>query len=493
MTQKEMIDLLESNSLVVKHQVYQKENDREIRDITYNSKECKEGSAFFVKGKNFKVDYIKDAISNGAFIIISEQEYKDIDCGYIIVNDIRRAMAVVALEFFGRAYKAFNLIGLTGTKGKTTTTYFIKNILDAYLKKQSAVISTVGTYTGIREMESHLTTPEAIELQRYFSEIKQSGISFCTMEVTSQAYKTDRVYDMHFNTGVFLNISEDHISDAEHPNFNDYLNCKLEFVKNTDHMIINYETDYYEAVLDAAKNAKKIITYGTDKSKDKADYYIDNIEKLPQGFKFDVHKTEYGKEVYFHTFEIGMQGRFNIENALAAIIVAKLYDVDDNSIEIGLKKTTVEGRMNVFSKNGITVIVDYAHNKLSFTKFFESVSLDYPGSRIITVAGGPGGKAYARRKDLGTIAGKYSSYMYLTAEDPQFENVVDICKEIQSYVTCDYEIIEDRKEAVEKAINNAKPGDVIALLAKGEETYQKVKGVFVPFESDLAIAKRMMQ
>lgn len=485
MKQQDILKILKNNNLVEKEYIIQ-DYTEDVADITYNSKACTNNSCFFVKGKNFKEEYVKDAVLRGAKLVISETEFETSPANLIIVNNVRHAMVVLASEFFERAYTAMNVIGLTGTKGKTTTTYFIKNILDEYLEKPSGVISTVETYTGKRHEESHLTTPEAIELQRYFKEMKDSGIKFVTMEVASQAYKVDRIYDMVFDTGIFLNISEDHISDAEHPNFNDYFECKLKFIRNCKTVVINCEADFFETVKDNAKNAQRIITYGTVKSKGIADYYVDNVEKQGAGFKFTVHGAD-----YTHDFYINMQGRFNTENALAAIVVAKTYDIPDEVIQRGLAKTEVQGRMNVYEHNGITAIVDYAHNKLSFTKFFESVKLDYPGRRIVTIAGGPGGKAYARRKDLGEIAGSNSDYMYLTEEDPQFESIEDICKDIATYVKCPYEIVLDRTEAIEKAVKNALPGDVLALLAKGEEDYQKEKGVFVPYESDVKIIKRL--
>ena len=313
-------------------------------------------------------------------------------------------------------------------------------------------------------------------------ETYKSDIPVLVMEVASQGYKVKRVNGVTFDIGVFLNISEDHISDAEHPNFEDYLNCKLEFMKNVKTAIINRNTDFYETVRESAKNADKIITYGTD---DTADYYISNIRKEGILTVFDVNHNGAIK-----TFKTKMQGRFNVENALAAIVVAKQLGVDDDSIAYGIANTEVKGRMNIFEKDGITVIVDYAHNKLSFTKLYESLVLDYPGRKIISVGGGPGGKAYARRKDFGQIVGKYSDYIYLTAEDPQFEKVQDICSDIASYIENDkYEVVEDRKEAVLKALNNAKAGDIVVLLAKGEETYQKVRGVFTPYESDLKLAR----
>lgn len=486
MKQSEILSILKENNLVVEAKTINE--DVEIADITYNSKDCTKNSAFFVKGVNFKEEYIQDAINNGAILIIAEKEYQIQGAAVIVVNNVRRAMSLVAKDFFGNAWSKINLVGLTGTKGKTTTTYFIKNILDEYLGTKSGIISTVETYTGKRQEESHLTTPEAIELQRYLSEMVDSQIKFATLEVASQAYKVDRVVGMSFDTGVFLNISEDHISEAEHPNFNDYFECKLQFVRNCKNVIINRETDFFEIVKENAKNATRVITYGIEKGKGFADYYADNIEKLDSGFKFTVHNGENSRE-----YRIAMQGRFNVENALAAIVVAKSYNIPEDCIERGLLKTEVQGRMNVYEKDGITVIVDYAHNKLSFTKFFDAVKLDYPGRRIITVAGAPGGKAYARRKDLGEIAGAASSYMYLTEEDSQFEDTVSICKDIAQYVKCEYEIIPARKEAVEKAIKNAKPGDVVALLAKGEEDYIKTKGIFVPYESDVNIVKRLFK
>lgn len=455
----------------------------EIEHLSYNSKDIKEKTLFICKGKLFKSEYLIDGVKRGVNSYISETYYEDVpeNVAYLVVKDIRESMHLVSNLFYNYAWKDITTVGLTGTKGKTTTTYYLKNILNKHLGKRCAIISTIDTYTGITDEESHLTTPEAPDLHRFFHETKESGIPLLVMEVASQGYKVKRVNGVTFDIGVFLNISEDHISDAEHPNFEDYLNCKLEFMKNVKTAIINRNTDFYEAVVDSAKNAK-VITYGTD---DRADYYVSNIHKDGIYSVFDVIGENYKK-----TFKTNMQGRFNVENALAAIVVAKQIGVSDEDIAYGIENTEVKGRMNVFEKDGITVIVDYAHNKLSFTKLYESLVLDYPNRRIISVGGGPGGKAYARRKDFGQIVGKYSNYIYLTAEDPQFEEVKDICQDIATYIDDGkYEIVEDRKEAVLKAFGNAKEGDVIVLLAKGEETYQKVRGVFTPYESDLKLTQ----
>lgn len=486
MTQKELIKILEDKNLVVKSHVYINKANAEVTDITYNSKQCSEGCVFFVKGANFKAEYVKDAIKNGAAVIISEKEYEVEDAGIVIVSNARLAMVYVAEEFFEKAYERFNLIGITGTKGKTTTANFVSNILREHLGYKSGLISTNEIYTGKREEESHLTTPEAIELQRCFKETSDSKIKFLTMEVSSQAYKVNRINNVKFDVGIFLNISEDHISPSEHPNFTDYLNCKLEFLKNCKTVIINRGTDYFEAVLDAAKEAEKIITFGTLEHKDFVDYYVDNVENKKGILSFEVKGSEYSEK-----FKTKLQGRFNIENAMAAIIVANQYNIDEEKIKEGILNTLVKGRMSIFEKNEIKIIVDYAHNKLSFEKFFESIKEDYPGRRIISIFGAPGGKAYARRKELGEIASKYSDYIYLTADDPQFEEVSNICNEIATYIEGDHKIIEDRTEAIETAFKEASSGDIIVVLAKGGDSAQKIRGNLVHYESDLNIAKRL--
>jgi len=486
MTQKELIKLLEDNDLVKKTIVYEKYNDTRISDITYNSKSCINNSAFFVKGANFKREYLLDAILNGAIIVITEQEFSDIEAGTIIVNDIRKAMAVVAESFFGQAYKDITMIGLTGTKGKTTTATYIHNILNLHLGKRTGLLSTVETYTGKRLEESHLSTPEAIELQRYINEAVQENLKYMTMEVSSQATKVKRILDMEFDIGIFLNISEDHISPTEHPNFNDYLNCKLEFLKKCKTVIINYETDNLESVLEAAGKATRVITFGSEKVKEKVDFYYNNVRKENNVLKFTLINNGSSRE-----YTTRMLGEFNAENAVAAILAAKELGVEELNIVRGIEETTVSGRMNVFEKENKTIIVDYAHNKLSFEKFFEAVKKDYPERKIIALFGAPGGKAYGRRKDMAEVASKYATKIYLTADDPQFESVKDICNELATFVTCDCEIIEDREQAIVNAFNEMDDNAVLCLLAKGEDRYQQVKGKFEDYESDIDIAKKL--
>ncbi len=486
MTVKELIGLLENNGGVTKTVVYENMKDIEVKDITYNSKAATENSVFFVKGANFKVEYIEDAIARGAILVVAEKEYDIQNAGLVVVPNIRHAMVVCAEEFFGKAYSKIKMVGLTGTKGKTTTATYIHNILNLEKGERTALLSTIETYTGKRCEESHLSTPEAIELQRYIAESVESDLEYLVMEVSSQATKTERILNTEYDIGMFLNISEDHISPAEHPNFNDYLNSKLEFLKKCKTVIVNYETDYLEAVLDAAKDAEKLVTFGPGELKDRVDVYYTNVHKENEYLVFDI--VDNGDKA---TFKTRMMGDFNVQNATAAILTARELKVKEDNILKGIEMTTVSGRMNVFNGNNKTVIVDYAHNKLSFEKFFEAVKKDYPNSEIVALFGAPGGKAYGRRQAMSEVASRYADKIYLTADDPQFEVVRDICNELATYITVPYEIIEDRKQAIEYAFNNMKANGVLCLLAKGEDRYQQVKGKLEEYESDVDIAKEI--
>lgn len=478
-------NILEENNLLIEC----KTEGENISNLSYDSREVCENTLFFCKGNKFKEEYLKNASDLGATCFVSENNFgfsKD----YFLVKDIRSAMALIASEFYNHAYKDLETIAITGTKGKTTVSYFIKNILDEYINKKSAIITTVEVFTGKRSEEAHLTTPEALLLHKLFNEVKESNLKYLTMEVTSQAYKTKRVEGVKFSHGMFLNISEDHISAEEHSDFADYLNCKLELIRNCSDMVINKDMECFELVKnECVKNSVSYVTYGKD---DLADYFYYGEFKNKNGFSFTVeNKSKNFKE----GFAIAMPGRFNIENAVAAIAMMVELGIDIECIKRGLLKTEVMGRMNVFEKDGVTVIVDYAHNKLSFTKLYESVKLDYPDKFIISVGGAPGGKAYKRRKDFAEIVCSNSDYVILTAEDPQFEKVEDICNEIIKFMpkNCKYKIIPDRLTAVEEALNNRKEGDLILLLAKSEEEYQKVNGNFMKYESDLKITKRILE
>ncbi len=488
---RRMVEALEQEGLLSEYSCPEELFDHDYTYLSYNSADVKENTFFICKGVAFKEEYLRDALRKGAGAYIAQSPYEGVEAPYIQVNDIRKAMSLVSILFYGQAYKALKVVGLTGTKGKTTTTYFVKNILDQLCGKRSGVLSTVEVYTGVEDHDAHLTTPESPDLQKHFAQCRESGIPYLTMEVSSQAYKMQRVYGMDFDVGMFLNLGEDHVGPLEHESAEDYFQCKLQLMKHCKCAVINRGSDRFEEIYESAKaHAERVIVFGMEKSEE-CDYWVSDIVKEEIGFSFLVH----GKDGYEKQFKISMAGRFNVENALAAFCAAKALNADDESIAAGLYRSEAKGRMNLFVKDGITVIVDYAHNFMSFSKLYESLKLDYPGQPIKVVVGCPGGKNYHRRRDIGQLSGQNADFMYLTAEDPGFEDVCEICREIASYLEpykTPYAIIEDRALAVETAIHEAQRGDVIILAAKGEEIYQKVRGKYEPYESDLAIVKRLM-
>ena len=488
------IEKLKEKKLFIEENINDELKNKEINLLTYDSREAKENTLFVCKGIHFKKEFLDSALAQGITAYVSEAEYKEENKPYIIVSDVRKALAVLSALYTNYPEKEINMIGITGTKGKSTTAYYIKYILDDYMKElnkpDTAIISSIDTYDGKNTTESVLTTPESLELHKHIRNAVDCGMKNLVMEVASQALKVDRVYDILYKIGVFLNISEDHISNIEHPDYEDYIESKLKLFSQTETAIVNLNTQDLARVMKAAKNAKKIITFGNTKD---ADFYAYNIRKDGLNTIFNVHTPIFDEEIL-----LTMPGLFNVENALAAIAVAVVLEVPYQNIYNGLKAARASGRMEVYSDKNqqVVVIVDYAHNKLSFQKLYESTIKEYPQREIVTVFGCPGNHAQNRRKDLGELSGKYSAMNYLTMEDPRNEEVEDICKEISIYIEKEngkYKIVPDREEAIKTAIKEAKPNTVVLITGKGNETVQYVKGKYVPCETDVAYAKKYLK
>ncbi len=470
-----------------------------IEKVSYNSKEVECKTLFVCKGDNFKIDYLNNAIDNGAIVYVSSKEY-DVKIPCIIVKDVRRALSIISQMYFNYPQKRLNTIGITGTKGKSTTTCYIKEILDEYskanLKPRTAYISTIETYDGKERKESHITTPESYELEKHFSNAAQSNIENIVMEVSSQSLSKNyaRLHMINFDIGVFLNISKDHISSIEHPTFEDYFNCKLKMLEKTNTACINLDMDHVNRVKEVAnKYCKKIITFSTKDSN--ADIFGYDIKKDGFNTIFKVKTDRFNRE-----FKLTMPGIFNVENALAAIAVGYAMNIPERYIYIGLEKSKTIGRMEIYSSTDkkIISIVDYAHNELSFKKVFETTKYEYPERKIIVVFGCPGNKAQSRRKDLGNITGKFADYIYLTEDDPAFESVEAISKEIASYIekyTSNYEIEVSRILAIEKAVKKITDSNdmyVLLLLGKGHENTQKEGATYIPYKSDSQVIKDLI-
>lgn len=494
----EYYHLLDNHQLVSDYHMETEIQDITIDYISFDSNDVRTDTLFICKGSHFSEEYLKAALEKGAVCYVSEKKY-DLDgwtgqdrVSYIIVNDIRKAMALVADYYYNQIWKKLNIIGITGTKGKSTTAYFMKFILDEFLKDhkkpQSAIVSGIDNYDGVVNEESHLTTPEAMELHKHFNNAVKSKIEYLTMEVSSQALKYDRTMGITFSVGCFLNIGEDHISDVEHSDFNDYLESKIRLFRQCKMACVNLDSDQIDLVMEASKACPKVMTFGLN---EKADVYGYDIVKSGKSISFKVKTASFDKE-----FKLTMAGLFNVQNALAAIAISECLNIPVQYIYAGLKKARVSGRMEVYTNNSKQVIVDYAHNKMSFETLFQSTKKEYPNKKITIVFGCPGKKALGRRRELGEIAGKYSDHVYITEEDAGEEPVIKICEEIAKHVEkhdCSYAIILDREEAIKEAITNADDNTIVLITGKGRETRQKRGTKYIDTPSDVEYVKKYLE
>ncbi len=474
MTYSDVIKVLENYNLLV-------DKDNVCLDfsyISYNSNDVIPNTLFICKGLEFKKEYLEDAISKGATLYISEIDF-EVSIPKIIVSDSRKALALVSQVFYPDSLVK---IGITGTKGKTTTNYFLHNILKNYLGYKPGFFATHYFYSGKHEGQTHLTTPESLELHRYLHEMDDANLKYMSMEVSSQAEYHNRVFGMNFDIGAFLNISEDHISPLEHKNFDEYLACKLKFLKKCSKVVLFRQTECFDRIYDVVSD-KNVITFGYSND---CCYVIKNIVNN-KNLSFELEYN--GKtEIY----EIDIPGRFNVTNACCAIVIAKLLGVNYESIQKGLYETFIPGRMNIIEDGICPVIIDYAHNELSARALYETLKLDYKDRNIKVVFGCPGDKGVNRRRDMGLLAGEYADYVYLTSEDPGHVNPNEICQDIAGYIKkyhSNYEIVIDREEAIRKALREASCNDIVVLLGKGDENYQIVGDKWLPYMTDIEVVK----
>lgn len=489
----EYLERLKQAELVTAFQI--KNEEQEIKGLTFCSKEAVSEGIFVCKGAAFRDDYLKEARERGSVCYVSEKEYAlDGDMDFIIVRDIRTAMPILAELFYRTERLKLRVTGVTGTKGKTTTAFYLKAILDAWARqkgeKETGILSSVENYDGKETKPSSLTTPEALEIHRYLRNCEDTGLSHMTMEVSSQALKYKRVRGMDFEVGVFLNISEDHISPGEHEDFEDYFTSKLSVFKQTRTACVNLDSGERERILQAARLSERVLTFGTTGA---PDIWGHDIEMSQGRISFWVRCKEFHEKFYLR-----MHGLFNVENALAAITAAYAYGIPVECMKEGIASVQVKGRMEEFESRDkkLVTIVDYAHNRLSFEKLYDSVFQEYPGYQVVTVFGCPGNKALNRRRDLGLIAGLFSNMVYLTMDDPGTESTAQISREVSHYVEmvgCQCICIEDRALAIQQAITDAPERTVVLVLGKGNEGRQRFGNMVYDCPTDTELVKQSMR
>lgn len=505
-----VLTILREHDLLIKTLNFKKTDNYET--IAYNSKEDLHSGLFFCKGDNFKKEYLKDAIDNGCIGYVSEKEYSvNESVSGIIVKSVSKAMALLSAAFYNYPQNDLYIIATTGTKGKTTTTYFLHSILDNFSHKKTAMFSTIDRVLGPNKnqrFKSDLTTPESLDLYHDMYKAVSFGMHYLVMEVSSQAYKKNRVFGLKYDLGIFLNISPDHIGENEHPNYEDYLHCKMQLLINSKKCLINAQTNNFKEIYLAAcgtHQKQDIYLFSSKDFMDQSAYKIDftyqnQVDNL-SGASFLLNDNRNGSTSRLfdnERYSILLPGNYNEENATAAIIATKLLSVDFDIISESIKKTTIPGRFEFLNtKNHGSIFIDYAHNYIAVKSVlsFLKQQKKYKNSKVIIVVGSTGNKGVSRREGFGKAINEEADVAYLTSDDPGFEDPLDIAKEIDSFINHDkveVHIELNRQKAIKLAIENSHVGDLVVLAAKGEDPYQKINGVNVPYPTDMVVAKNVI-
>lgn len=461
-----------------------------INDVVYDSRKANEENAFIcIEGAvTDGHKYIRNAIEQGCKVFViqkdieSLQELSEPEVTVIKVNDTRIALAYMAEVQYDYPAEKLTTISITGTKGKTTTSFMIRTILEQHGHKVG-LIGTTGVYIGDKYIKTHNTTPESYDIQRFFSMMINEGCDSCVMEVSSQALKLNRTIGIEFDYGIFTNMSPDHIGENEHADYADYVYCKSLLFKQCKHGIFNIDD---KETVNMTKNAScDIHTFGFDIN---ADLHIDNIEYIVRpgfiGLAIDT-----AGDISEH-FEIPTPGKFSAYNAMSALMTVKLIGVSINDMKKGLLNTFVKGRVEaVRVSDRFTLLIDYAHNAMSMESLLTTIR-EYKPKRVVSLFGCGGNRSELRRYEMGEISGKYADLSIITADNSRYENVMDIIEDIKvgiNKTNGKYVVIPDRKEAIKYSMLNAEEGDIVLLLGKGHEDYQEIEGVRYPFDERVII------
>lgn len=453
------------------------DSEIEIAGIAYDSREVRKGYVFVcIDGMTTDGhDYASQALDNGAAAFIIQKDLQIPEGTTIIkTDDTRIALACVSDKFYGHVSGKFKLIGITGTKGKTTTSFMLKSILESSGKKVG-LIGTLGTRIGDRTLYSERTTPESLDLQKLFSQMVEEGVDDVVMEVSSQGLALHRVGFCEFDTGVFTNLTRDHIGPREHASMEEYLLAKCMLFKTCKKGLINLDSKYAVRVLEEAECGT--LTFGIDSN---ADIRATDIVKLPQSVEFDLTSPWYTGR-----FKVNIPGRFSVYNSLAAVGVSGLLGLPQEAVKAGLERVQVPGRAElVDTGRDFSVIIDYAHTPDSLENILYTVR-DYVTGRVVCIFGCGGDRDRTKRPMMGAISGRLADYTVITSDNPRTEDPGMIIAQIEEGIKDTkgkYICISDRREAIRHAISEAGAGDVLVLAGKGHETYQTFKDRTIHFD-----------
>lgn len=478
---KKLTDLLEQ----LDYQCLQGTTDKEISSVVFDSRKAGPDSLFFcIKGAvSDGHTYAKEVAEKGASVLVVQEPVEVPEHVTVIqVPDSRYAMACISASWFDHPAEKLKTIGITGTKGKTTTTYLVKSILENAGHK-TGLIGTIETIIGEEHIPSANTTPESYLVQQYFAKMVAAGCDSVVMEVSSQGLMLHRTAGFVFDIGIFTNLEPDHIGPNEHKDFADYLHCKSLLFKQCKTGIFNADDQHLDEILEG--HTCQVETFGFS---ERADLRAENTRlvtgKGTLGIQYDV------KGLMDFPVEIDLPGKFSVYNSLTAIAVCRHFGVTQENIQRALKQAKVKGRIEMVKvSDDFTLMIDYAHNAMSLESLLTTLK-EYHPNRLVCLFGCGGNRSKLRRYEMGEVSGKLADLTIITSDNPRNEEPQEIINDIKIGIgktTGKYVEIIDRKEAIAYAIHHGQPGDIIVLAGKGHEDYQEIKGKKYPMDERVLI------
>ena len=469
----------------IKYECIKGKDDREVSCVVYDSRKlCKDCVFVCIKGANFDGHSAAlEASRTGAAAVIVERDVEtEGDTSVIKVENTRYAMAFIASASNGDPSKRLKTIGITGTKGKTTTTYLIKSILENAGYKVG-LIGTIEVIIGDKHIPALNTTPESYVIQDYFRQMADEGCDAVVMEVSSQGLMLHRTAAIDFDLGIFTNIEPDHIGPNEHTSFEHYLECKSMLFKQCRVGIVNGDDKHVDDVLKG--HTCKVEKYGLNDGNDLTAKDIEFVKG--KGYLGVSFKTQGLMDI---KAEADLPGIFSVYNCLCAIAVCRHFDINEENIMKALKGAKVKGRIEMIKvSDEFTLMIDYAHNAMALESLLTTLKAYDPG-RLVCVFGCGGNRSKIRRYEMGEVSGRLADLTVITSDNPRFEEPLDIIKDIETGISKTegkHISIPDRKDAIRYVINNGQPGDIIVLAGKGHEDYQEIKGKKYPMDERVLI------
>ena len=469
------------------YQVVQGSDSIEITTLINDSRKVEAGSVFVcISGAvSDGHQYIPDVAAKGAAAVVVERDVEvPGNVTVIRVEDTRYALALMSAAYFGYPAEKLKVIGITGTKGKTTTTYMIKSILDSVGYKVG-LIGTIEAIIGEKKIPAANTTPESYTIQQYFAQMVEEGCDCVVMEVSSQGLMLNRTAGIPFEIGIFTNLGHDHIGPNEHKDFDDYKRCKGLLFKQCKVGIANVDDPYFRDVFQGATCRTE--TFGFS---EEADLRAENVQLISRPGYLGVAYHVSG--VMDFDVEIDIPGTFSVYNSLTAISVCRHFNVPVEKIKEALRKAKVKGRIEMIKvSDDFTLMIDYAHNAMSLESLLTTLK-EYHPKRLVCLFGCGGNRSKDRRYEMGEVSGRLADLTIITSDNPRFEEPQAIIDDIKTGIgRTDGKYVEicDRKEAIRYAIEHGQPGDVIVLAGKGHEDYQEIRGVKHPMDERVLIAE----